>query len=119
MAKYEVNGDLWWYKDHEYHRGDEVDIDDGEEFIRNHIASGFLVGVGYHKKVAEAEAKAREDQAKADAEQVERNDAEAARKVQEAEDRLNAKVGDTEQSEGNRNVSSQDGPKTTRRTSGK
>jgi hypothetical protein len=107
MAKYEVNGDLWWYKDHEYLRGDEVEVDANEQFIKNHVSSGFLVDVGYHKKVAEAEVKAAEAQAKADAEQVVRNDAEAARKVQEAEDRLNA------------NVSSQDGPKTTRRTSGK
>lgn len=119
MAKYEINGDLWWYKDHEYHRGDEVEVDGDEQFIKNHVSSGFLVDLGYHKKVAEKEQKAAEAQAKADAEQVERNDAEAARKVQEAQDRLNATVSDTEQSEGTRNVSSSDGPKTTRRTSGK
>jgi hypothetical protein len=119
MAKYEINGDLWWYGGDEYLRGDVVEVDPDEKIIQVHIKSGFLVEVGTHKKWAEAEDKAAAAQAKADAEQVVRNDAEAARKVQEAEDRLNAKVSDTEQSEGARNVSSQDGPKTTRRTSGK
>jgi ribosomal protein L9 len=116
MAKYEINGDLWWYKDAEYHRGDEVEVDGDAQFIKNHVASGFLVEVGYHEKLAKAEAKAAQEQAEADAAQVERNDAEAARRVQEAQDRLNANPADTEQT---RNVSSQDGPKTTRRASGK
>jgi len=102
MAKYEINGDLWWYKDNEYHRGDVVDVDAGEQFIKNHLESGFLVGVGTHDKLAKAEAKAVEAQAKADAEQVERDNAEAARRVEEQQILTS-------------NVSSQDGPKTTRR----
>ncbi|MCW2902591.1 MAG: hypothetical protein JWO67_4856 [Streptosporangiaceae bacterium] len=109
MAKYEVNGDLWWYGDNEYHRGDAVDVDTDQQFIKNHIKSGFLVEVGHHEKLAKAEQKAVEDQAKADAEQVKRDDAEAHRRVTEAEART----------AGTPNVSSQDGPKTTRRTSGK
>lgn len=102
MAKYEINGDLWWYGGNEYLRGDVVDVDPSEEIIQIHLKSGFLLAVGTQEKLAKAQAKAEEAQAKADAEQVERDNAEAARRVEEQKILTS-------------NVSSQDGPKTTRR----
>ena len=91
-GEYELNADAFYYHGYEYHREDIVPIpDDLDDAGKNHVAQlvdlGLLVDRGFAEKLREEEAKAAEDAEKARLEQVERDDAEAHRKVA-AQERL-------------------------------
>lgn len=92
-TEYEYNGDLWFYKGHEYQRGDTVAIaddldDDHQAFIDALVDAGTLVEPGHAEKLRKEQEKADEEQAEWEAEQVERNDREAHRRVDLNERRL-------------------------------
>lgn len=93
MAEYEYNADLWFYKGHEYRRGDSVTIDEGEldddhkAFIAQLVVEGTLVDPGFAEKLAKEQEKAEQAAEDRRLAQVEADDAEAARKV-DVEQRL-------------------------------
>jgi hypothetical protein len=93
MAEYEYNGDLWFYKGHEYKRGDVVNIagdldDDHQTFIDALVEQGTLVEPGHAEKLRKEQEEAEEEQEKLRLEQVERDDAEAHRRVEAEQRRL-------------------------------
>lgn len=86
MAEYEYNADLWFYKGHEYKRGDVVTIDDDldddhQAFIDGLVERGTLVEPGHAEKLRKEQEKADEEAEERRLEQVERDDAEAHRRV--------------------------------------
>lgn len=93
MAEYEYNGDLWFYKGHEYKRGDVVDIgddldDDHQLFIDGLVERGTLVEPGHAEKLRKEQEKADEEAEERRLEQIERDDAEAHRRVEAEQRRL-------------------------------
>lgn len=93
MAEYELNGDAWYYHGYEYHRGDVVqipdDLDDaGKKHIEQLVEAGSLVDPGFAEKMREDQAKADEEAEQRFFEEIERNDAEAHRRVEAEQRRL-------------------------------
>ena len=93
MAEYELNGDAWYYHGYLYHRGDLVPIPDdldesGKKHIEQLVESGSLVEPGHAEKLRKEQEEAEQEQEKLRLEQVERDDAEAHRKVEAEQRRL-------------------------------
>lgn len=93
MAEYEYNADLWYWRGHEYRRGDTVTIPDDlsaddKTFIASLVEQGHLVDPGHAEQLRKEREQA--DQARADREarQVELADEEARRVVDHNERRL-------------------------------
>lgn len=104
MAEYEYNGDLWFYQGHEYRRGDIVTIggdidDDHQTFIDGLLERGMLVKPGLAERLRKEQEKADEEAEARRLEQVERDDAEAHRRVEAEQRRLHGdpKTGDDSQ----------------------
>lgn len=93
MAEYEYNGDLWFYKGHEYRRGDVVNIaddldDDHQLFIDGLVERGTLVKPGHAERLRKEQEQADEEAEKQRLAQIERDDAEAHRRVEAEQRRL-------------------------------
>lgn len=93
MADYELNGDSWYYRGHEYGRGHKVTIPadlGGEDsaFVQHLVEAGTLVEVGHAEKLRKEQEQADQERADLQAAQVERDDAEAHRVVDVEQQRL-------------------------------
>lgn len=92
-SEYELNVDFWFYHQVEYHRGDLVpipdDLDDaGKAHIKQLVEEGSLVEPGFAEKLRQEQADAEDAAELARLEQVDRDDAEAHRRVAAEQRRL-------------------------------
>jgi hypothetical protein len=81
MAKYELNGHVWNYMGREVKKGDVVDVDPEDAFIKQLVAASSLVPVGTNAKIEEEREALATAQAARDAEAVKASDEEAAVRV--------------------------------------